>query len=1006
MKNRLQKIEGSAMKRKIRIPAVWVLAFVIFAAQANAQTATPTPTVLSFNPAAVGISHGSAQQKTASFLVTGYAGSFTPTAALHYGIDYTKGSVTCKAAAGGETCTVPVSFLPNLPGGHRDALFLMNGTMRLATVLLYGVGQGPLALLEPGVVSSTPSSALRSGGGYIYESVVDDSGTVYVNIAQQVVSVTKAGAGTVLPISTINANDTPESLGIDGAGILYSAALLRRAAHGPSIITYDTVQGAAGAIIPPFAGYWDYLAVGNTGNVYAMNMNNMGVSSVYTVQPANPTGTALTNMPGSESYVMTVNDAEDPFISGSDINEITAAGAQTQVNNQDEGAEEGIGVDAAGTLYVTRYAGGGVAQLPAANYNVELGELDASAASLGLSVGNDGKVYVGNGSNLDVVDRSQYSISFGEQSAGVPSKPQWTGEYNVGVYNGGNGAVPLTISGIAFDPGDTVFTLASPGADLTECTEGLQLSPGEMCQVAVVMTGPQAGTFNGVLTFTTNSLFNPESINNVALTGYVEGVYLTATPSSLSFAPQITGTTSASQPVKLFNSGYNGIALAGTITSSNSAFAVTPTSCSIDTGSNCKLYVTFTPPATQTASTYPYNATFIVPYISNEGGPSLQTQFTASGTGILAEPVATLSATTVSFPSGNVGGAAESPLSVTLTNTGNAPLTGITIGWAPGSDADFTFVPATTCGSTLPYTPGSNSCTIWVAFTPATAGRRTASIGITDNATPATQSVTVKGTGIAPEVSLSTTTLAFGNVPVGQSASKSVTLRNTGNATLNAPVLGFLPAGTTEFTASGCPTAVPKDNTCTITVTFTPTATGPVTGMPELTITDNANYLSNAMQTVWLSGAGVAPEASLSTTSLAFGNTPVGSKASKTVTLTNTGTAALNAPTLGFLPANTTEFTASGCSAVVLKNSSCKITVTFAPTAAGPVAGSPQLDDYRQRYTWRTDGLAERHGNGSRRQSVAQQLDLPEHHGGHQGGRAGCQVDQQRPRRRWSFQFH
>ena len=111
-----------------------------------AQTATPVTTFLSFNAAPIGVSAGSAQILTASFTISDYAGSFTPTATLHYGHDYTLGTVSC-LGAGPETCTVPVTFQPTLPVTRKDAIFLMNGTTRLATMLLDGVGQGPMSLV-------------------------------------------------------------------------------------------------------------------------------------------------------------------------------------------------------------------------------------------------------------------------------------------------------------------------------------------------------------------------------------------------------------------------------------------------------------------------------------------------------------------------------------------------------------------------------------------------------------------------------------------------------------------------------------------------------------------------------------------------------------------------------------------------------------------------------------------------------------------------------------------
>src|SRR5207248_11560613 len=76
---------------------------------------------------------------------------------------------------------------------------------------------------------------------------------------------------------------------------------------------------------------------------------------------------------------------------------------------------------------------------------------------------------------------------------------------------------------------------------------------------------------------------------------------------------------------------------------------------------------------------------------------------------------------------------------------------------------------------------------------------------------------------------------------------------------------------------------------CSINVTFTPTALGARTG--TLSVTDNAG---GSPQTVALSGNGTAPAVGLAPTSLGFGNQPLATiSAPVTVTLTNTGTAAL-----------------------------------------------------------------------------------------------------------------
>ncbi|MGB0055040.1 MAG: NHL repeat-containing protein, partial [Terracidiphilus sp.] len=113
---------------------------------------------------------------TVVFAVSGYSGTFTPTVVAHYGKDYSVGAVSCTTTSGGENCSVPVTFQPTLPGGRKDALFVTDGSTRLASELMGGIGEAPLALVQPGVVTNINPGATY----YQYDSTVDENGTVYV----------------------------------------------------------------------------------------------------------------------------------------------------------------------------------------------------------------------------------------------------------------------------------------------------------------------------------------------------------------------------------------------------------------------------------------------------------------------------------------------------------------------------------------------------------------------------------------------------------------------------------------------------------------------------------------------------------------------------------------------------------------------------------------------------------------------------------------------------------
>jgi hypothetical protein len=585
-------------------------------------TATPTEPVIVFNAAKVGISETSAQKLTASFEVSGYTGTFTPTAALHYGHDYELGTVKCTVSGSSETCKVPIAFLPTLPGARKDALLLMDGSTTLATVLLGGVGEAPLALMQPGVVTSPVTDAGASD--YIYQSVVDENGTVYFlsDDSNAVFSYTTAGVLTQLPITGLS---SPHAIAIDGAGTLYIA----QNTYSTEIVTY-TAAGVQGTITvyppPPYVpcsntngGTLEYLysvAVDQGGNLFTLEIL---CGEIFELEPDGTYVTTAIDPVMTQPSEISVDASDNVYVGGYAINKLTAAGVQTQVNTV--GAPEGVPVDAAQTIYATRYTGGGVAELPASAYSTSIANLDPAASPLGDSVASDGTVYVGNYYNLDKVDRSQGAIAFGEQYVGVKSAVQ-----EVGIYNGGNEA--LTVSDIT-KSGSGAFG-AGAGSTHT-CSLGKVLAPGAFCQIDVTMTAPHAGTFSGTITFTSNSLNTTSTAQTVALSGFVYGVYAVPTPESLTFPSQAVGTTSAVENVKLTNEGDLYSAFFGTPVSSSAAFNATLGTCTVyvAVGSSCELNVTFSPTEAEA-----YSGTVTVPVSSSGGGTTPSVTFAVSGTGV------------------------------------------------------------------------------------------------------------------------------------------------------------------------------------------------------------------------------------------------------------------------------------------------------------------------------------------------------------------------------------
>ncbi|MGD0735571.1 MAG: choice-of-anchor D domain-containing protein [Terracidiphilus sp.] len=748
---------------------------------------------LQFASAQVGVS---ASQLTATFSLMG---NITPTATLHYGHDYSAGAVSCTPTASNltEVCTVPVTFTPTLPGPRKDALFLMNGSTQVASVLLGGVGQAPLSLVQPGVVTNP---ILNSPGGSIESSTVDENGTVYVQNNNSVYSVTKAGVVTTLPITGLNG---PQGgIAIDGAGILY----IGQGDYGSALVTYNTVTGVQGTLsfLPPspyvpcstVEGLYG-LVVDDIGDVYAFdNLCNqifeLKPNGTYVVDNINP---AIT-----QPLRLAVDAAGNIFVSGYAINEIPVTGTQTEINTA--GALGGLAVDAADTLYATPYsvAPNGVAMLAASNYQTPLAAIDGGTSgeiesTLGLGLGSDGTLFVGNGGDLDKVDRTQGAINFGEQSVGTASSPQ-----TVAIYNGGN--QNLTLSSFAIT--GTGFALQAAAA--SPCSNGLVIQPGQLCQVAVTLTPPYAGTFTGTVTFTTNSLNTTSTTQTVNLTGFVYGVYVTASPSPLNFGDQAAGTTSGSKTVTLTNNGILYSASIGIPTVSG--YNITGSCSSIaPAGGTCLLTVSFEPTVAQV-----YDETVNLGVSSSGGGANLTTTFAVTGTGFTPTPTPTPVILPTATPIYNA------PIAVEITDSATNP--------------------------TIDYsTDGTTPSIVYSA--PFTLPQ-TATVMAFANASGDTQSTTTSAAyTIQPY-------LQFNSAQVGVAAPQlTATVSLMGSATPTATLhYGY----DYSLGAVSCtPSASGDTEVCTVPVTFTPTLPGP--RKDALIITSGGTTLA----TVYLGGTGQAP---------------------------------------------------------------------------------------------------------------------------------------------------
>jgi hypothetical protein len=182
---------------------------------------------------------------------------------------------------------------------------------------------------------------------------------------------------------------------------------------------------------------------------------------------------------------------------------------------------------------------------------------------------------------------------------------------------------------------------------------------------------------------------------------------------------------------------------------------------------------------------------------------------------------------------------------VTLTNAGDAALTGIAAGIASG---DFTVVNG--CGNSL---AGHSTCALAVAFVPKSIGAGTGALTVTD--TYRSQTVALSGVGVAPAgVSLSPVAMpAFAATGVGlAAAAQTVTLTNNGGMPLVIQSIGVTGDFAIMAGSNTCGSTLAVGAQCSMQIAFTPTAAGTRAG--SFTVVDNAGSSPQSLQ---LTGMGV-----------------------------------------------------------------------------------------------------------------------------------------------------
>ncbi len=236
-------------------------------------------------------------------------------------LDFTEsGADNCAGISSG-SCQVPVAFAPKYPGARNGAVVLLDGANNtLGTQYLTGIGQGSLAVMVPGAVSTVAGQVsewtLVNDGQpatqadlYLPSGVtVDGEGNLFIadshhNRVREVFG-TGANAGKITTVAgdgsagydgtatvaTATSLNQPGGVAVDGAGNLYIADTNNNVIRKVDLAT-GAISTAAGTGVPGYTGDGgaassatlnspEGVTVDVWGNLYIADTNNNAVREV------------------------------------------------------------------------------------------------------------------------------------------------------------------------------------------------------------------------------------------------------------------------------------------------------------------------------------------------------------------------------------------------------------------------------------------------------------------------------------------------------------------------------------------------------------------------------------------------------------------------------------------------------------------------------------------------------------------------------------------------------
>lgn len=495
---------------------------------------------------------------------------------------------------------------------------------------------------------------------------------------------------------------------------------------------------------------------------------------------------------------------------------------------------------------------------------------------------------------------------------------------------------PITVR----NPGTAILNMSGvtlTGANPTDFAIvnncGNSVQPNGSCTVTVSCTPLSAASFSANISFADNVAGSPQTVA-LTCTGTAPTAGISFAPSSVAFAAQTLGTSSAPTLVTVNSTGAGNlvISLVSVVGGNSTSFTQTNNCGTVVPAGTCAINVTFSPKAAGAlASTV----------CATDNAPGSPQCFTVTGTG-LGVPGIGFNPTSLPFGNQTVG-SPSAVLTTTVSNPGTATVTLSSITLTGANAADYSIF-VNSCGGTLAI---GATCTVSVKLNPSVTGLRVANLTFTDNAAGSPQQVALSGTGTQAGTGFAPTTLAFGSQAISVPTSPMTTvLTNTGTSTLNIASILSTGPNAADFAVSSttCGTTLGTGLTCNVSVVFTPSLASAETA--NLSFTDNA---PGSPQAVPLTGTGIATlTIVLAPSSLTFPATVVNqSSPTQAITVTNPNdVSSITFASIAVTGGNTGDFSQTNtCGTTLAAKGICTVTVTFKPTATGVRASAVVFTD-------------------------------------------------------------